>query len=66
MTPKQNVLNLIHRLDDDVTIEEVIEKLHFVRKIEIGLRQADAGNLIDHDEFMDELDREAEEDQATS
>ena len=32
------------------TIEDAIERLCFIAKIEEGLRQSDAGQLVPHDE----------------
>jgi hypothetical protein len=36
----------------------VIDRLYLLRKIELGIAQADAGDLIDHDTLMSELERE--------
>ncbi|RIK74077.1 MAG: hypothetical protein DCC68_23720 [Planctomycetota bacterium] len=49
MTTKELVLRTLDELPDDASIEDVIERLYLLRKIEIGLRQAEAGELIDHD-----------------
>jgi hypothetical protein len=55
---KEKALALIRRLDDDVTDDEGIDRLDLLRKIELGLAQADAGDVQEHDEFMAELERE--------
>lgn len=49
MTTKELVLRTLEFLPDDASIDDVIERLYLLRKIEIGLRQADAGNLIEHE-----------------
>ncbi len=47
---KQRILDAVEQLPADATIEDVIERLCFLAKIERGLAQADAGQLIPHDQ----------------
>ena len=56
MTTKDKILSVINSLDDDVSIEHAIDRLYLLRKIEIGIQQADAGQGIEHDEFMNQFD----------
>jgi hypothetical protein len=58
MTTKEKILNVISSLDDDVSIEQAIDRLYLLYKIEIGLSQADAGEGIEHDDFMKQLEDE--------
>ncbi|QDT01458.1 hypothetical protein [Adhaeretor mobilis] len=58
MTTKQKAISVIESLDQDVTMDQVIDKLYLLRKIELGIAQADAGDVMDHDEFMAELEGE--------
>jgi predicted transcriptional regulator len=55
---KQKALQVIDSLSDDVSLDDVIDRLYLLRKIELGMVQADAGDVMDHDEFMAELERE--------
>jgi hypothetical protein len=55
MTNKETILALIRRLPDNVTIEEVIDCLYLLHKVEIGLAQAERGEVMEHDQFFDEL-----------
>jgi hypothetical protein len=57
MTSKEKILFVINRLDDNVSIDQAIDRLNLLRKIEIGLQQADSGDVIEHDEFMKQLER---------
>ena len=50
MTIKEKVLQAVENLPDDDAIEEAMERLLFMAKIERGLEQADAGQTIPHDE----------------
>jgi hypothetical protein len=56
MTTKEKILTVIKSLDDDVSIEQAIDRLYLLRKIEIGVQQADADQGIEHDEFMKQLE----------
>jgi hypothetical protein len=58
MTTKEKILSAIQSLEDDASIDDAIERLYLLRKIEIGLKQADEGDVMDHDEFMNELEEE--------
>jgi len=49
-TDKQRAIEAIQALPDDATIEEAIERLCFIAKIEEGLQQSRAGQVISHDE----------------
>ena len=58
MTTKEKAISLIQSLDDDISLEGVIDRLYLLRKIEIGFAQADAEDVMEHDAFMDELESE--------
>ena len=49
-TAKQRILEAVQQLPPDVTMEEAIERLVFPAKIERGLRDADAGRVVSHEE----------------
>ena len=57
MTTKEKVLSVINSLDENASLDEVIDRLYLLRKIELGIAQADAGDVIEHDQFMDVLER---------
>ena len=38
------------KLPADASVEDAMERLYFLAKVEKGLAQADAGELIPHDE----------------
>ena len=58
MNSKDKAIAVINSLGDDVTLDEVIDRLYLVRKIELGIAQADAGDVVEHEQFMAELERE--------
>ena len=49
-TDKQRALEAIRSLPDGATIEDAIERLCFIAKIEEGLQQSRAGQVVSHDE----------------
>ena len=50
MTEKERALAEVQRLPEDATLEDVIERLRVIVKIERGLREIEAGQTIDHEE----------------
>ncbi|MBW3539587.1 MAG: hypothetical protein KY476_04895 [Planctomycetes bacterium] len=55
MTTKEAVLELIRRLPDDATVDDIMSELYVRRKIEEGLRELDAGKGIPHNEVKGTL-----------
>ncbi len=47
---KERVLDAVRDLPEDTTVEEAMERLYFLAKIEEGLRQADADQTVSHEE----------------
>lgn len=58
MTNKEKAIGVIQSLHDDVSLDDVIDRLYLLRKIEIAERQADNDKVIEHDEFMRQLEAE--------
>jgi hypothetical protein len=66
MTRKERILNMLNRLKENVTFDEVIYHLVVMRDIEIGLEQADRGEGTEHDELFRRLEKEWQEDELKS
>ncbi len=47
---KQKVLEAVQQLPSDATVEDAMERLYFLAKIERGLADADAGHVVSHEE----------------
>ena len=45
-TVKQKILQVVERLPDTATLEDAIERLCFLAKVEEGLRQSDARETV--------------------
>lgn len=50
MTDKQRVVEVIQQLPEDATVEDAIERLCFIVKVQKGLDELDGGQAIAHDE----------------
>lgn len=47
---KERVLEAVRDLPDDATVEDAMERLYFLAKVDEGLRQAEAGETVNHEE----------------
>ena len=57
MTTKQAVIEIIQRLPEEATVDDIMAELFFRRKVDAGLRQVDAGEGLDHDEAKKRLNK---------
>ncbi len=48
MTIKEKMVQLLDDLPDDASIEDAMERLYLLAKVERGIQQADAGQTIAH------------------
>lgn len=55
MTTKQLVLKTVKNLPENASIEDAMERLLFLAKVEKGIAQADAGKTIPHDRVKDRM-----------
>jgi hypothetical protein len=60
-TIKQQIIEMLSRLPDDIGYDRAIDGIRVMRALEISLQQADRGEGTDHEEFMRELLGEDEE-----
>lgn len=56
-TVKQKILQVVEQLPDTATLEDAIERLCFLAKVEEGLRQSDAGETVPHAEAVQQIRR---------
>jgi predicted transcriptional regulator len=55
MTMKEKIIQVAETLPADATIEEAMERLLFLAKVEKGLQQADNGETIPHMEVRERM-----------
>ena len=56
-TVKDKVLKAIADLPQEATLEDVMERLYFLYKIEKGLEQVEAGGAVRHEEATKRIKR---------
>ncbi len=56
-TTKAKIIRAVEELPEDATIEDAIERLVFLHKVEVGLKQAREGKSVSVDEVEARLRR---------
>jgi len=54
---KQQILKAIEDLPDDAGVEDALDQLYLLYKVERGLRQADQGELLTPEEVRERMAR---------
>ena len=54
-TTKERVLEAVQQLPADATVEQAMERLYFIAKVEEGLRQTEAGKTVSHEDVKRRL-----------
>jgi predicted transcriptional regulator len=55
MTTKERVQDVLDKLPDDCTLDDVQYHLYVIQAVDRGLADADAGRTISHEQVADEL-----------
>jgi len=55
MTTKEKVLQVVQDLPDDASVEDAMERLLLLAKLEKGVRQADSGQTISHAQVKERM-----------
>jgi predicted transcriptional regulator len=50
-TVKERLLEAVQKLPPDATVEDAMERLYFLAKIERGVQQADEGKTLSHEDI---------------
>jgi len=54
-TEKENILNMIKNLPDNVSMEDIIEAIYVRKKIEKGMKDSEEGRVYTHEEAKEIL-----------
>ena len=49
-TTKEEAINLITRLPDEASWDDIMYEMHVKKKIELGIKAADEGRVVPHEE----------------
>ena len=55
MTIREKVIQVVQDLPDDASVEDAMERLLLLAKIERGIQQADAGQTIPHTQVKERM-----------
>lgn len=55
MTTKQKVIEAVRDLPDNASIEDAMQRLLFLAKIDRGIKQAEAGQTISHVQVREQM-----------
>ena len=55
MTSKEKILKAVQELPSNTSIEDIMERLYLLYKIERGIEQADAGKKISQEEAKEQM-----------
>lgn len=58
MATKAKTIRMVESLAEDASVDEAIDRLHLLRKIERGISQANADDALEHEQLMKKLDTE--------
>lgn len=54
---KQSILKTVQSLPDKTSIEEAMERLFLLQKIQKGIQQADEGKTVSHSKVKEKLEK---------
>jgi len=55
MTSKEKILKAVQELPSNTSIEDIMERLYLLYKIERGIEQAEAGKKISQEEAKEQM-----------
>jgi predicted transcriptional regulator len=56
-TAKQDAIEAIQRLPDNVALEEIVYRLYVINKVRLGMEDIDAGRGISSEELAREIEQ---------
>ncbi len=54
-TGKQRAIDALRELPEDATLDDALQRLCFVAKVEESLRQSEAGQVVPHEEVKQQF-----------
>ena len=54
---KEKVIQMIQRLSDDVTVDDIFSELYFKLQVDSGLRELDEGKGIPHKKVKERMSK---------
>jgi predicted transcriptional regulator len=57
MTTREKVIQAIQDLPDDASLEDAMERLLLLAKVERGIQQADSGQTVPHAQVKERMEK---------
>jgi predicted transcriptional regulator len=57
VTLKQKVMDSIDKLPQNASLDEIMERIYFIHKIEVGLKQSKQGDAAEHEVVLKKIDQ---------
>ena len=57
MTAKEEILELMKQIPDDLTVDEALERLQLLYDVEQGLQEAERGETVSHEEAKQMIEK---------
>jgi len=54
---KEQVLDMVARLPDDFTLDDILDEIYFKSQVDAGLKELDEGKVISHEEVERRLSK---------
>lgn len=54
---KEQVLEMVERLPDDFTLDDILDEIYFKSQVDAGLKELDEGKVIPHEEVERRLSK---------
>ena len=54
---KEQVVEMVERLPDDSTIDDILDEIYFKSQVDAGLKELDEGKVISHEEVERRLSK---------
>jgi hypothetical protein len=55
LSAKQAAISIIERMPDDASFDDILYALYVRQRVERSLRNAESGNIIDHDDMKRDI-----------
>jgi len=54
---KQKVIDSIEKLPENASLDDIIERIYFIHKIEVGLKQSEQGDVISYKDVLKKIEK---------
>lgn len=63
LSNKQRILKMVEKWPNDIPFQDALYHMHVLSEVMAGIKDAEQGRVVDHDELFDELERLCDEEE---